>query len=103
MSYMYEISKSAIHALWECEVAKDVWAGSLKILQKGVSSLADFTHLIEYLLDRIELHDMEEFLVQAWQIWNHRNQIVYGGKFHDPRWLITRAKELLEDFRTAQD
>ena len=95
--------ESAIHALWECEVAKDVWAGSLKILQKGVSSLADFTHLIEYLLDRIELHDMEEFLVQAWQIWNQRNWVVYGGKFHDPGWLITRARELLEDFRTAQD
>ena len=59
-------SESTIHALWECEVAKDVWAGSLKILQKGASGLANFTHLIEYLLDRIELHDMEEILVQAW-------------------------------------
>ena len=94
--------ESAIHALRECEEAKDVWASSLKILQKGVSGLADFTHLIEYLLDRIELHDMEEFLVQAWQIWNQRNRVVYGGKFHDPGWLITRARELLEDFRTAQ-
>ena len=39
--------ESAIHALWECEAAKDVWAGSLKILQKGVLGLADFTHLME--------------------------------------------------------
>ena len=59
-------SESAIHALWECEAAKDVWASSLKILQKGASGLANFTHLIEYLLDRIKLHDMEEILVQAW-------------------------------------
>ena len=57
--------ESVIHALWECEAAKDVWAGSLKILQKGVLGLADFTHLMEYLLDQIELHDMEEILVQA--------------------------------------
>ena len=62
--------ESVIHALWECEAAKNVWVGSLKILQKGVLGLADFTHLMEYLLDQIELHDMEEFLVQAWQIWN---------------------------------
>ena len=41
--------------------------------------------------------------MQAWQIWNQRNRVVYGGKFHDPGWLITRARELLEDFRTAQD
>ena len=42
-------------------------------------------------------------LVQAWQIWNQRNRVVYGGKFHDPGWLITRARELLEDFRNVQD
>ena len=58
---------------------------------------------MEYLLDRLELHDMEEVLVQAWQIWNQRNRVVYGGKFHDPGWLITRARELLEDFRNVQD
>ena len=58
---------------------------------------------MEYLLDRLKLHDMEEVLVQAWQIWNKRNGVVYGGKFHDPGWLITQARELLEDFRTAQD
>ena len=57
--------ESVIHALQECEAAKDVWVGSLKILQKGVLGLADFTHLMEYLLDRLELHDMEEVLVQA--------------------------------------
>ena len=93
--------KLAIHALWECEVAKDVWAGSLKILQKGVSGLADFLHVMKCLLDWIELHDMEEVLVQAWQIWNQRNWVVHGGKFHELEWLITRARELLEDFQTA--
>ena len=95
--------ESVIHALWECEAAKDVWVGSLKILQKGVLGLAEFNHLMEYLLDWLKLHDMEEVLVQAWQIWNQRNQVVYGGKFHDPGWLITQARELLEDFRTVQD
>ena len=93
--------KLAIHALWECEAAKDVWAGSLKILQKGVSGLADFLHVMKCLLDWIELHDMEEVLVQAWQIWNQRNRVVHGGKFHELEWLITRARELLEDFQTA--
>ena len=43
--------KLAIHALWECEAAKDVRAGSLKILQKGVSGLADFLHVMKCLLD----------------------------------------------------
>ena len=41
--------------------------------------------------------------MQAWQIWNQRNRVVYEEKFHDSGWFITRARELLEDFRTAQD
>ena len=41
--------------------------------------------------------------MQAWQIWNQRNWVVYGRKFHDLGWLITQARELLEDFRTVQD
>ena len=41
--------ESAIYALWECEAAKDVWSGSLKILQKGVLDLVDMIHLMEYL------------------------------------------------------
>ncbi|XP_075654664.1 uncharacterized protein LOC142624799 [Castanea sativa] len=46
---------------------------------------------------------MEEVLVQAWLIWNRRNRVVHGGKFHDPGRLIIRARELLEEFRFAQD
>ena len=80
-----------------------VWDGSLKILQNGASGLADFIHLIEYLLDRVELHDMEEVLVQAWKIWNQRNRVVRGGKFHDPGWLINQARELLKEFQIAQE
>ena len=45
-----------------------MWSGSLKILQKGVSGLADLIHLMEYLLDHVELQDMEVMLVQAWLI-----------------------------------
>ena len=96
-------SELAIHGFWECEVAKDVWSGSLKILQKGVLGLADLIHLMEYLLDRVEIQDMEVVLVQAWLIWNQRNRVVHGGKFHDLGWSINRTRELLEEFRTAQE
>ncbi|XP_075653331.1 uncharacterized protein LOC142623764 [Castanea sativa] len=44
---------------------------------------------------------MEVVLVQAWLIWNQRNRVVHGGKFHDPGWLNNRARVLLEEFRTA--
>nr|POF27312.1 hypothetical protein CFP56_25568 [Quercus suber] len=84
-------------------IVKSAYMVTREVLLEGVLGLADFTHLIEYLLDQIELHDMEEVLVQAWQIWNQRNRVVHGGKFHDLGWLINRARELLEEFQTAQD
>ena len=96
-------SESAIHALWECEAAKDVWFGSLKILQKRVSSLVDMIHLMKYLLDQVEPQDMEVVLVQAWLIWNQRNWVMNGGKFHDLGCLNYRAREFLEEYWIAQE
>ena len=43
-----------VHALWECDAARDVWVGSLKILQKGGSGMANMLQLMEYLLERVE-------------------------------------------------
>ena len=63
--------------------------------------MVDMLQLMEYLMERVESHDLEVVLVQAWLIWNQRNQIVHGGKFHDPGWLNNRAAEFLEEFRTA--
>ena len=94
-------SELVVHALWDCGAARDVWAGSLKILQKGGSGLVDILQLMEYLMERVESHDMEVVLVQAWLIWNQRNRVVHGGKFQCLGWLNNRAAEFLKEFRTA--
>ena len=57
--------ESVVHALRECDTARDVWVGSLKILQKGGSSMADMLQLMEYLLEWVESQDMEVVLFQA--------------------------------------
>lgn len=41
----------AMHALWDYEVAKDVWSGSLLKLQKCSHRQADIIEYIEYLLN----------------------------------------------------
>ena len=30
-------SESVAHVLWQCEVAQDIWAGSIRRLQKGIT------------------------------------------------------------------
>ena len=49
------------------------------------------------------IHLLEVVLVQAWLIWNQRNRVVHGGKFHDPGWLNDCAREFLEEHWTAQE
>ena len=73
------VPKSTIHAIWECGVAQDVWAGYVIRLQKCTTDFPDIVALFEYVLDRFSIAEMEVFLVQAWFIWNQRNAIIHGG------------------------
>ena len=96
-------TESVLHMLWECRVAQDVWAGCSGKLQKSVLGHWDVMQLFEDMMDRLPIEDMELFLVQGWVIWNQRNLILHGGQVQDPAKLNQRAKNLLEDFRNAQD
>ena len=95
--------ESTIHELWDCEVATDVWTGSLVKLQKCSHGQADMIELMEYLLSRLTLQEMELFLVQVWLIWTQRNKLLCGGKIQDPNWLCKRAVEYLEEYRASQN
>ena len=87
----YRSLESTIHALWECVIAQDVWVGSVKILQKGNTVQDDMLQLLEYLIDRLSLEELELFLTQAWFIWSRRNSVIHGGRFTDPNTLNRRA------------
>ena len=93
---------SVVHALWNYDAAQDVWAGSIKKLQKCSHGQADMIQLMEYLLDRLAPEDVELFLVQAWIIWNQQNRLLHGAKFHDPNCLNKRAANFLEEYRCTQ-
>lgn len=58
----------AMHVLWGCDAAQDVWTGSSKSLQKGNHGMIDTFQLLEYLMERLALEDLELMLVQAWLI-----------------------------------
>ena len=58
--------------------------------------------LMEYLLSRLSLQEMELFLVQARVLWNQRNKLLHGGKIQDPNMLYKRAVEYLDEYQNSQ-
>ena len=52
-----------LHALWGCGVAWDVWADSHRRIQKCGGGHADFVQLIEELMDKLAVEELELFLV----------------------------------------
>ena len=94
--------ESVTHALWGCAAVQDVWAGSILKLQKGVSAFSDFMQLMEHLVTRLSIDEMELLWVQCWLVWNQRNCVLYGGQLKHPTNLNKRAAEFLEEFKHAQ-
>ena len=60
-------SETELHVLWECGVAQDIWAGSMRKLQKGKGGQLDFLHLVEELMLKLSREELELFFVQAAQ------------------------------------
>ena len=55
--------ESVIHVLWDCDVAQDMWDGSILKLQKCSHGQSVMIQLIEYLLNQLSLQDLDLFLV----------------------------------------
>lgn len=81
---MCEGPKTSLHALWECGVVQNVWAGSVLCLQKVRQEQEDMLQLTRFMMDRLSLDDLQLFLVQAWLIWHQRNTVIHFGKLEDP-------------------
>lgn len=86
------------HALWECKLAQDIWAGCTSCLRKGTIGHVDMLQLVEDMHSRLSNEELELFWVQIWLIWNQRNSILHGGVIQDLGRLNQRAKDYLEEF-----
>ena len=93
--------ESVLHVLWECGVAQDVWAGSKLCMQKCTTFRTHFFTLVEDLMERLQVEDLEYFFVQCWVLWNQRNSVVHGGCIQDPSRLVQHAKDFIQEFRDA--
>jgi hypothetical protein len=79
------------HALWTCNVAKDVWIECSSKIHKCTSDEEDFIRLVERLMARLDENQMHLVATVARQIWLRRNSVVFEGDFLNPASLMRRA------------
>lgn len=95
--------ESVLHVLWECSVAVDVWVGSMKRILNHGGGQDGFLQLLEVLIHRLPLEEVEMFLVQAWMLWILRNKVRTRGAIQDPAQLVQWASIFLKEYKASQD
>ena len=76
-------------------------AGSIRKLQKGTCEARDIRQLVEEMIQKLTLEELELFFVQAWLIWLQRNMVIHGGKLQDPSRFVQRALDFLTEYKDA--
>jgi hypothetical protein len=94
--------ETAIHILWQCPLAKDVWCVGPKKLQKSMEEGKNFKGVVEAVLEKCSPEDMAFFAGVARRIWWRRNEVVHGGVFVHPISLVQQVQQAMEDFVMAQ-
>lgn len=93
--------ETVIHALWNCGMAQDVWAGCSALLQNCLVEQDDMLQLMDEVINRLPFDELGQFLVQAWLVWHQRNAMILGKKLQELGVLNKRAKDLMEEFMLA--
>ena len=71
--------------------------------KKVLSVQTDFRQLVEDMIRKLPVEEVELFLVQAWMIWTQRNVATNGGTLQDPSQLVKRASVFVDEFRASQE
>ncbi|XP_059450896.1 uncharacterized protein LOC132181674 [Corylus avellana] len=90
------------HILWGCPSAQDVWLECSRSFEKNNSDEADFLHLFELLLGKLEEKEVQPFVAVARQLWYRRNSVVFEGVMHSPAAVIQRARDQLHAFEKME-
>ena len=99
--YLLEV-ETLEHIICSCPSAMDVWVECSKKFHKCSLVPASLTHILEFLLLRLEDEDIQLFAVVARQIWLRRNSFIFGGDLIPPSQVVILAKDQLQAFLAAE-
>ncbi|XP_075640362.1 uncharacterized protein LOC142612126 [Castanea sativa] len=86
------------HALWECPMARNVWAMVRGKLQKCGARIQTFHLLARQLMEKLMREEQELWAMVAWSIWNARNRFYFEDTQNQPSDILRGATTLLQDY-----
>jgi ribonuclease HI len=89
----------ALHALWLCPAAKDVWGCSSSSFQKFCFAGADFQSLFAYCMDRCTKDELDLMATTARRIWLRRNAWIFEQRFEHPDIVYNEAMKAWMAFK----
>ncbi|XP_075640643.1 uncharacterized protein LOC142612431 [Castanea sativa] len=92
-------SETTCHILWECPLARNVWALVRGKLQKSNSATVNFLMLARQMMERLDKKELEVWSITAWSIWNARNRAQLKQVQTHPTDIYRQAFELLEEYQ----
>lgn len=91
--------ESALHALWSCLSAQDVWSLGPRRLQKISFVPRHFFDLVSFLFNMLPEEEMEVFTCTTYLVWKRRNSFVFENYFEGPAVISKAASQNALAFR----
>ena len=91
--------ETVLHILWQCPLARNVWALVKGKLQKCDSSARTFFNLAQTLKERLSRKEFELWAMVAWSIWNARNRFYFEASQTLPHAILKSAEMFLDKYQ----
>lgn len=76
------------HIIWSCPASLTIWAECRRSIQKSVVPECEFLFILEHLITRLCMEDLELMAIVAQQIWFQYNKVVFGRPIMNPTSLV---------------
>ena len=93
------VTESTSHLLWECPMARNVWAISKGRVQKCSNQVQGFFQLFRMSKGKLTKTELERWATTSWAIWNARNKYYFEKVQMQPKSIMDHATVILEDYQ----
>ncbi|KAJ8766664.1 hypothetical protein K2173_001184 [Erythroxylum novogranatense] len=91
-------TETAFHVLYTCEFAQSVWLLS----NVGWQINSSLNEWLRGVITSYPQSQQEEIFMLIWSLWLYRNEVVWESRTHPYRFILSRARTALTEWKTAK-